>query len=330
MNKFIAISIGDIRGVGIEILLNLWIKKKIRNIIIFSNTRYIKKYLKLNNINQSIISINEKNLYENSLNKNKLLIFNYNAKNEIENSYKSLSISYRITLKYQLKGLITLPINKEKIIKNFDPKFIGQTEFFQKIDKKKISNMIFYHKKIIITNLTTHIKIKDINKYLSKKNYIFNKIILLNKVLINDFNIKNPKMIISGLNPHAGENVLIGNEEIKYIKPVLIKLKKRNINIDGIVSGDALLTKNNIKKYSCFIFIFHDQALIPFKYISQNSGVNFTSGLKIIRVSPDHGTAYKIVGKNIANNKSLLNCFSFINKIYSNRNKAYNHLNNKK
>ena len=330
MNKFIAISIGDIRGVGIEILLNLWIKKKIRNIIIFSNTRYIKKYLKLNNINQSIISINEKNLYENSLNKNKLLIFNYNAKNEIENSYKSLSISYRITLKYQLKGLITLPINKEKIIKNFDPKFIGQTEFFQKIDKKKISNMIFYHKKIIITNLTTHIKIKDINKYLSKKNYIFNKIILLNKVLINDFNIKNPKMIISGLNPHAGENGLIGNEEIKYIKPVLIKLKKRNINIDGIVSGDALLTKNNIKKYSCFIFIFHDQALIPFKYISQNSGVNFTSGLKIIRVSPDHGTAYKIVGKNIANNKSLLNCFSFINKIYSNRNKAYNHLNNKK
>ena len=79
-----------------------------------------------------------------------------------------------------------------------------------------------------------------------------------------------------------------------------------------------------------FIFIFHDQALIPFKYISQNSGVNFTSGLKIIRVSPDHGTAYEIVGKNIANNKSLLNCFTFINKIYLNRNKDYNHLNNKK
>ena len=92
------------------------------------------------------------------------------------------------------------------------------------------------------------------------------------------------------------------------------------MNIHGPISGDSMLTKYNLKKYDCFLFIFHDQGLIPFKYISNFNGVHYTSNLKIIRVSPDHGTAYDLVGKNVASNKSLLNCFKFIKKIHKNRN----------
>ena len=122
------------------------------------------------------------------------------------------------------------------------------------------------------------------------------------------------------MNPHAGENGYIGHEEIKYIIPQIIKLKKNKVNIHGPISGDSMLTKNNLKKYDCFLFIFHDQGLIPFKYISNFQGVHYTSNLNILRVSPDHGTAYDLVGKNVASNKSLLNCFKFIKKINKNRN----------
>ena len=170
--------------------------------------------------------------------------------------------------------------------------------------------MIFIYNKFIISSLTTHLRLKDLNITLSKKNFVYNKIISLNKSLKNDFNIPKPKILISGINPHSGENGLLGNEEKKYLIPQIKKIKKLKINITGPISGDAMLNKKNIKKYDCFLFMFHDQALIPFKYIS--------------RVSPDHGTAYDLVGKNIASNKSILNCFKIINKINRNKSIAQN------
>ena len=134
-----------------------------------------------------------------------------------------------------------------------------------------------------------------------------------------DFNIKQPKIIISGLNPHAGENGKLGNEEIKIISPVVKKLKSKGIKIQGPYSADSLLINKNLKYYDCFIFLFHDQALIPFKYISKFSGVNYTGNLDIIRVSPDHGTAYNLVGSKNISYKSFLNCFKLVMKISKNR-----------
>ena len=125
--------------------------------------------------------------------------------------------------------------------------------------------------------------------------------------------------MISGLNPHASDNNNIGNEEKKIIIPQLRKLRKNKINIIGPISGDAMLIKKNLKKYDCFVYIFHDQALIPFKYISKFRGVNYTSNLKVIRVSPDHGTAYELVGEKEFSNKSILNCFKYINIINKNK-----------
>jgi len=179
--------------------------------------------------------------------------------------------------------------------------------------------MIFVYKKIIFTTLTTHISLKNVNKHLLEKNFILNKIISLNESLINDFKITRPKIIISGINPHSGENNTIGNEESVYIKPIIRKLIKKNILIEGPYSADGIINNKNLKKFDCFIFNYHDQALIPFKIFSKNNGINFTSGIDIIRVSPDHGTGYDIVGKNIAKMTGLINCFKFINKIYNNK-----------
>ena len=179
--------------------------------------------------------------------------------------------------------------------------------------------MILFHRKLIVSPLTTHIEIKKVSKTISNKEFLYNQIYNLNKSLIIDFNILKPKIIISGLNPHAGESGEIGIEEKKTIIPIIKKLKNNGINIDGPFSADSILIKKNLNKYNCFVFIYHDQALIPFKFISQFSGVNYTGNLNIIRTSPDHGTAYDLVGSKELSNKSFMNCYKLVNKIYNNR-----------
>ncbi len=319
MTNFTAITIGDINGIGIEILIKLLKKNKIKNIILFTNFNFLKILINKRRINLNINIVNEKfkdlNYKNDSLN-----IFSYNAKTNEENTYKSLKYAYQFCNKNICIGIITLPLRKDLIKEKIDKKFIGHTEFFQKLDNKKYSNMILYNKKIIISPLTTHIKVKNISKVISNKKLLYNQITNLNKVLKIDFNIRRPKLIISGLNPHAGENGKIGREEIDIIKPVIKTLKSKKVMIDGPISPDGMLIKNNLTKYDCFIFIYHDQALIPFKFISQFSGVNYTGNLSIIRVSPDHGTAYNLIGSKNISNLSLLNCYKLIKKIRKNRN----------
>ena len=319
--NYIAITIGDINGIGIELFIKLWKLKKNNKFILLSNHNLIDRFFKRNNINFPINLINN-NL--NNFKKNCVNIYSYKAKNNEENAFKSLIHSYNLSKKGYFIGILTLPINKEKIIKKINSKFVGQTEIYQKLDNKKYPNMLFIKNNLIFATLTTHIRLNEITKHLSSKIYLYNKIISLNKTLINDFDIINPKIIISGINPHAGENNCIGDEETIYLKPVIKKLIKNNIKIYGPYSGDAVLTKKNMKKYNCFVFNYHDQALIPFKMISNNSGINYTSGLSIIRVSPDHGTAYDIVGKNKGNIKGLINCVNLIKKIYKNRKRIVN------
>ena len=318
MNKYVCITIGDIKGIGYEILLNSYNNNEVRNFILFSNFKIIKKKLKVKKNKINIIN-QHSNKY--IVKPDHFNIFNYDAKNNFENSYLSMKNAYFFCKKNNLKGIITLPINKNKIIKNIDDKFVGQTEFYQKLDKKNNSNMIFKYKNYIFTTITTHLKISELNKKIKEKKLINNKLLTLNNTLKLDFGIKKPNLIISGFNPHAGENNNLGNEERKIFLPQIKKLKNEKVLIDGPFSADSMINKKNLKKYDCFIFSFHDQALIPYKLLSKNRGVNYTSNLSIIRVSPDHGTAYDIVGKNIAINKSFLNCFKLIDFITKNRKK---------
>ena len=318
MNKYIAITIGDIKGIGIHILLRAWKQKKIKNFILITNIKYLNEFLHKNKIRIKLntINIEEKNI---NYNKKRLNIFDIKCKTLEENTYISLKKAYELCFERICIGMVTLPLKKESL-KKIDRKFIGQTEFFQKLDKRKYSNMILFHNKIIISTLTTHIEIKKLPKLIQNKIFLFNQINNLYNCLKSDFNIKEPKLIISGFNPHAGENGKIGDEEINYIMPVINKLKKIGINIKGPLSADSILINKNLKKYDCYIFLFHDQALIPFKFISQFSGVNYTGNLNIIRTSPDHGTAYKLIGSNKLSDKSLFNCYKLVKKIYRSRN----------
>ena len=318
MNKLIAITIGDIKGIGIDILIKTWKEKKIKNFILITNINILKKELKKRKIKLILNLVNDsknKFIYL----KNKFNIFSFSANSIEDNTYKSLKFGYNLCANKKCIGIITLPIRKDIIRNKISKSFVGHTEFFQKRDKKNNANMILYHKKIMVSPITTHIEVNKISKIISNKNFLFNQIYNLNKSLQLDFKIKKPKLIISGLNPHAGENGKLGIEEKKFINPVIENLKKKGVNIIGPFSADSLLIKQNIDKFDCFIFIYHDQALIPFKFISQFSGVNYTGNLNIIRTSPDHGTAYNLVGTNKVSNKSFINSYKLINKIYNNR-----------
>lgn len=318
MNRLVAITIGDIQGIGIDILIKTWRQKKLKNFILISNIQILKKYLKKRNIN---LNLNLINIHQEKLNfvNNKINVFSYNAKSIEDNTYKSLIYGYELCITKRCIGLITLPLRKDIIKNKIDKNFVGHTEFFQKIDKKKYVNMILFHKKVIISPLTTHVELKKVSNIISNKTFIYNQIINLNRSLTIDFNVHRPKILISGLNPHAGENGKIGIEERKILIPVVRKLQKKGIDINGPYSADSILINNNLAKINCFIFLYHDQALIPFKFISKFSGVNYTSNLNIIRTSPDHGTAYDLVGKRNISNKSFISCYNLINKIFSNR-----------
>ena len=318
MNKLIAITIGDINGIGIEILIKTWEEKKIQNFVLITNINILDKLLKKRKIKLSLNLVNYKKnkfIYI----KDKFNIFSYKANSFEDNTYKSLKYGYHLCANKKCIGVITLPLRKDIIRNKINKNFIGHTEFFQRKDKQSYVNMILFHKKIIISPLTTHIPVRKVSKVISNKKLIFNQIYNLNKSLKYDFNIKKPKLVISGLNPHAGENGQIGTEEKQTIYPVIRQLQKKDINITGPFSADSLLIKENIYKFDCFIFIYHDQALIPFKFISQFSGVNYTGNLNIIRTSPDHGTAYNLLGSNKISNKSFINSYKLISKIYNNR-----------
>jgi len=130
---------------------------------------------------------------------------------------------------------------------------------------------------------------------------------------------KKPKIIMTGINPHAGENNTISKDDVRYLSPIITQLKKKGIFIRGPISGDAIINTENLKKYDMFIFTYHDQALIPFKMLSNYKGVNFTSNLDIIRVSPSHGTAENLIGSNKVISQGIINCFNLIKKIERNR-----------
>ena len=315
MSNLIAVTIGDIHGIGIKILLNEWNKRKINNFVLFTNLIILKNYLIKNKLKIKLNEYNKNYIYD----KNKLNIFNIECKNNYTNTYNSIIESYNYTKKRCFIGVVTLPINKFKINKYINKNFIDQTNLYRKLENKKINNMIFVYKNKFFTPLTTHLELSKVSKAFCNTSNILNKIIIINKTLKHDFKFQNPKMLISGINPHCGENGKIGTDEIKYLIPIIKKLKKSKINITGPVSGDSMVNKISLKKYDCFIFAYHDQALIPYKLMSNNSGVNYTSNLNIIRTSPDHGTAYNLVKKGNVSSKSLINSFILLRKIYKNR-----------
>jgi len=201
-------------------------------------------------------------------------------------------------------GIATAPINKFTL-KNSNIDFNGHTEILAHHSNTSQYAMMMYGKKLSIVLVTIHIPIYDVAPGITTDK-IYDKIILTNKSLRERFGIKSPKIAVCGLNPHAGEDGLFGNEESEIILPALEKARKEQIKVEGPLPPDTVFFKAKNGEYDAVLCMYHDQGLIPFKLLHFEDGVNTTLGLPFPRTSVDHGTAYDIAGKNIANHQSMV------------------------
>ena len=318
MKKKIIIISGEPNSINPEIIYKSWkkIDKNLRKkvylvynyeLIInqFKFLNYKMKVKKVKNINENEnddflkvidIDLNFKNI--NSINQGNIDKF----------INQSLDFGHKISLKKNVKGLINCPINKIHL----NIKFHGATEFFaSKCSIKDNSEvMLINAKKLSVSPITTHVDVKNISKKLNTR-------LIVNKIKTIDFWFKKflkkkPKIAVLGLNPHNSE-FKKNSEENKIIIPAIKKLRKLGINLSGPFAADTLFV-NNYKNFNVIVGMFHDQVIAPFKTLYKFDAINITLGLRYLRLSPDHGTASDIVGKNKANPKSLINCIHFINK----------------
>jgi len=212
--------------------------------------------------------------------------------------------------------LVTAPINKANIQKN-QSAFIGHTEFLgEQFEGDPL--MIMLSEAMRIAFVTGHIPLSEVAASLSEKKIVA-KIEQLSQSLIQDFGISKPKIAVIGLNPHAGEDGMLGKEEKEIISPAIKKANQQNILAFGPYSADSFFTKENLKNFDGVLAMYHDQGLTPFKTLSFAEGVNYTAGLSVVRTSPVHGTAYDIAGKNCADEKSFRNAVYMACDIYKKR-----------
>ena len=321
-NLPLAITMGEPGGINSEIYLKAINEiNKINNFII-CDPSWIEKSLKFFNkkISINIIdqNLNTKKNYINIMPTKRNVIFKLGRPNKKNNSaiIESIDKAVYLAKNKKVSGIVTLPIYKKNLIED-GFKFPGHTEYLSYKDKSD-SLMVLMNKKLKVATVTTHIPISKVSKSLNKS-LIIKKINILHESLIKDFKINYPKIAISSLNPHAGEEGRIGREEIEIIIPALKYLRRNNINVIGPLPADTLFNKDNLEEYDARLCMFHDQALIPIKTLDFFNGVNFTSGLSFIRTSPDHGTAFNISGKNIANPNSLISSIKQAKIIAKNR-----------
>ncbi len=322
----VGISTGDPNGVGIEIILKIFQDKDIFELftpIVFSSMRILsdqKKHFKLKTELNSIENINQ--LLSQKLNvieiasKNYKISFGEPSKESGEIALNSFTEATNALKNGDIDILLTGPFDKSTVIgQNYN--FLGHTEYLnQELNGEAM--MIMVSSQIKIALLTEHIPIARVSIILSEER-LRKKIKQLSKTLRLDFRIKDPKIAVLGLNPHAGDNGCIGDEEENIIKPVVKDFVMKGLNISGPFSSDAFFGNKQHLKYDAVLAMYHDQGLIPFKTMSFEEGINFTAGLDKVRTSPDHGTAYDIAGKGIAKTNSFRQSFFMARKIFLNR-----------
>ena len=318
MKKKIIILAGDPNSINSEIIYKSW--KKLNNsikkrIYIISNYSLLQSQFKKLNYRIKLEKVRKFN-EDNNNNKLKILDINLNYKDpfNIERKksskfiLKCLDLAHNLALKGETAGLVNCAISKNLLNKQK----IGVTEYLA--SKSSLKNdsevMLIINNKLSVSPITTHINIKDISKKL-KKELIINKVKTIEFWYQKKFK-KKAKIAILGLNPHNAE-LRETSEERKIIIPAINKLKKLGININGPLVSDTIFI-NDYKKFDVIVGMFHDQVLAPFKALFKFNAINITLGLKYLRVSPDHGVAKNLIGKNIADTTSLLQCINFINK----------------
>lgn len=331
----IGITCGDINGIGTELIIKTFSDHRILEQctpVIFASNKLINFYKKavpdlhfnyqsvkdFSKINPKQINIF--NCWEEDV------IINPGQLNETGGKYavKSLMAAAAAIKEGHIQGLITAPIHKKNVqSENFN--FTGHTPFLKSIEGASDVLMLLYAMNLRVGLVTEHIPVKQVAEHITKA-AILSKLNIFYQSLRKDFGIDKPKIAVLGLNPHAGDEGLIGTEENDIIKPA-IKEAKQNMLVFGPYSADAFFARRSYLQFDGVLAMYHDQGLIPFKTIAVGEGVNYTAGLQFVRTSPDHGTAFDIAGKNKADSTSftasVFECVDIINRRneYEERNK---------
>ena len=331
MNKkdkiVVGISIGDINGVGIEVILKTFEDKRMLDFctpLLFGSSKVIAAHKKILNIETNIHEINSiQQIKDGEV--NLLTIWKEDVMLELgsatkiggQYAFKSLNEATKSLKKCEIDLLITAPINKETI-QSEEFNFSGHTEFLERnLDGESL--MILMNDFLRIGLITGHIPISKIAETITPE-LIESKVKILNNSLKQDFNINKPKIAVLGLNPHSGDNGVIGQEENELIKPTITSIHESGIFVYGPYAADGFFGSEAYKQFDGVLAMYHDQGLAPFKALTFGNGVNFTAGLSHVRTSPDHGTAFDISGKGKANSDSFKEAVFTGIKIFKNRN----------
>jgi 4-hydroxythreonine-4-phosphate dehydrogenase len=308
----VGISIGDVNGIGIEVILKTFEDKRMLDFctpVIFGSTKTIsfhkKKLNAIAHIN-GVMSI--KQIVHNKINlvniwKEEIPIeLGTPTKISGEFAFKSLEAATNHLKEGTVDVLLTAPINKENI-QSDTFNFPGHTEFLaDKLEGESL--MILMSDSLRVGLITGHIPVSKISENITPE-LIEKKVAIMHKSLIEDFGISKPKIAVLGLNPHCGDNGVIGSEDDEIIKPTIAKIQETGKVVFGPYAADGFFGSNTYKQFDGILAMYHDQGLAPFKALSFGDGVNYTAGLSKIRTSPDHGTAYEIAGKNTADPTSF-------------------------
>lgn len=323
----IGFTTGDLNGIGLELIIKALADGRVAEHcvpVIFANNRSINFYKKsMADINFSYQLIREMN----RINNKQTNIFNCweeevniqpGQLNETGGRYAKLSLMQCMEMlkNGSLQGIVTAPIHK-KNIQSEDFNYTGHTPFFKSSFNVNDVLMFMTAANMRVGLVTEHVPVSEVAQHITKEN-IISKLRLMYMSLKRDFNITKPRIAVLGLNPHAGDEGLVGTEEENIIKPAIKEARDKDALVFGPYSADAFFARGMYESFDGVLAMYHDQGLIPFKSLAQGEGINYTAGLPIVRTSPDHGTAFDIAGKGKANASSFIaaifECIDIINR----------------
>jgi 4-hydroxythreonine-4-phosphate dehydrogenase len=326
-NIIVGISIGDLNGIGSEVILKTFEDSRMLELctpVIFANVKslsFVKKTFEstsmlqgIDRLNQIVLGkINVLNVWQEGVEIN----FGVNDEKVGKYAIKSFVAATKALKEGLIDVLVTAPINKYNI-QSEDFKFPGHTDYLgQELEGNALMMMVQDNLRVGL--LTDHIPLNEVASHLTEE-LIIKKIETVKHSLIQDFSINKPKIAVLGLNPHCGDGGVIGKEDDEILKPALKKIFEKGTLVFGTFAADGFFGSNQFEKYDAIVAAYHDQGLIPFKTLSFGKGVNYTAGLDKIRTSPDHGTAYDIAGKGIADYNSFKEAVYLAIDIYNSRN----------
>ena len=326
-NIIVGISIGDLNGIGSEVVLKTFEDSRMLELctpVIFANVKilsFVKKSFEstsmlhgIDRLDQIVLGkINVLNVWQEGVDVN----FGVNDEKIGKYAIKSFVAATAALKEGLVDVLVTAPINKYNI-QSEDFKFPGHTDY---LDQELEGNALMFmvQDNLRVGLLTDHIPLNEVASHLTEE-LIRKKIETIKQSLIQDFSINKPKIAVLGLNPHCGDGGVIGKEDDAILKPALKKIAEKGTLVFGPFAADGFFGSNQYEKYDAVIATYHDQGLIPFKTLSFGNGVNYTAGLNKIRTSPDHGTAYDIAGKGVADYNSFKEAVYLAIDIYNSRN----------